>query len=405
MEASNKLDRYRWIVLLIVWLGFLISGMDRFAWSSISAPVGRELRLPVMLLGTFTTAFYIGYSVSCCVGGFLSDVFGSRKTLTVSLFALGLLTMGFSHVEGLRSGVAIQAAMGFAAGAEYGASVKILANWFLHEKGRAFGIWLTGTSLAVTFTNLAVPAIVVNYHWQIAYQLLGAGTLLMAAASLFFLRNTPASVPAPRATRAQFRSLMRNPNLLLIALAGAAGFFGTIGFIAWATALMTVGRGIEPIQAGFVTVLFGIGAVAGKPLAGWLYDRVERHARTATVMVMLAFAALLVVFAQCSTLTALRIVAPVLGVFAYAYNPIMVGLYTRAVGPALTGAAAGVVNTAWSLGSSAGPAAVGYVYGTTHSLQYTLLVTAMGPVLAAVFIMFVRDEYNYGVRAASRYSD
>ena len=348
------LQPYRWIVLLVIWLSFTLTGMDRFIWSSISAPAGRELHLAVSALGQFTTAFYVGYAVSCSVGGVLSDIFGSRAVLTWSLLPLGALTFAFSLIGSLEAGMAVQFMMGVAAGAEYGASVKILASWFRHEKGRAFGIWLTGNSLAVTFTNLIVPTIAVSYRWQLAYEIMGALTVVIAVVAFGLLRNTPDAVPTPGVSRAEFLALLRNRNIILITLAGAAALYGTIGIVAWATALMTVGHGIPPVQAGFVTVLFGTGAVLCKPLAGLMYDRLEHHAKAATVVAMLAFAVLLVVFAQCSTLTSLYLVAPLLGLAAYGFTPLLVGLYNKASGMARAGAAAGIVNTGWSIGSFIG---------------------------------------------------
>src|SRR6266581_684159 len=76
---------FRWVILLVIWAAFMVSCVDRFAWASIAAPVGHALGFKLALLGSLTTAFYVGYTVSCPVGGILADKFGSRATLVFSL--------------------------------------------------------------------------------------------------------------------------------------------------------------------------------------------------------------------------------------------------------------------------------------------------------------------------------
>lgn len=108
------------------------------------------------------------------------------------------------------------------------------------------------------------------------------------------------------------------------------------------------------------------------------------------------FAALLTAFAHCSTIIAFYVVAPFLGATAYGYAPLLVGMYTKASGVHLAGAAGGFVNTVWSIGSFVGPAVIGYVYGQTHSLNTTLAAIAVGPVLAAVLMFFLVERASLG---------
>src|SRR5262245_39368393 len=55
---------YRWCVLLIAWLSFLMSFIDRLAWANVAIPVGHALGIPLAALGIFVTAFYVGYVIA-----------------------------------------------------------------------------------------------------------------------------------------------------------------------------------------------------------------------------------------------------------------------------------------------------------------------------------------------------
>jgi sugar phosphate permease len=390
--GSVEANGFRWVILLVIWAAFTVSCVDRFAWASIAAPVGHALGFRLALLGSLTTAFYVGYTVSCPIGGIFADRFGSRATLAISMFPLGILTFCFGFVQTFWMAIALHLLMGFAAGAEYGATIKILTVWFSREKGRAFGIWATGTSVSVVVANATVPAITAIYGWQTAYQVLGITTLAFSLVCFFVVRNTPEGKSVPRMNSSQIVALLKNRNLLLLALGGAGALYGSLGFVAWANALMTVAHGMSPIVAGSVLVWFGVGAFISKPVFGWLYDKVVGYARLVAIVDLIAFIALLVAFGNCQSISSLYVLAPFLGAAAYGYTPLLVGLYTQASGPRLAGAAAGFVNTVWSVGSFISPIVAGYVFQHGRSLNSTLGVIAIGPFLGAILLCLMGQQ-------------
>ena len=113
--------RYRWVILLAAWMAFLLSYIDRVAWSSVAAPVGQSMGLKVSMLGVFVTAFYVGYVVANVVGGLVTDTIGGRRTLAYSLVPLGIATFCFGYVHLLVTGIVLQVIMGLTAGADYAA--------------------------------------------------------------------------------------------------------------------------------------------------------------------------------------------------------------------------------------------------------------------------------------------
>jgi sugar phosphate permease len=385
---------YRWVVLFVTWVAFLLSYVDRVAWSTVAAPVGHSLGLSLSMLGAFITAFYIGYVVANVVAGFLTDTFGGRLTMTFALVPLGIATFCFSYTHSLASGVAIQLAMGVAAGADYSAGVKILTAWFGKEKGRAMGIYTTATSLAVVLANATVPLMSQQYGWETAFRILGGITLCWAVVSFLLLRDSPVREAYVAITRAEIRGLMKNRNLILLAFAGFGGLWGTVGYGAWSNALMTKQYGISPIVAGSIAAWFGIGAVLAKPTLGWISDLNVRLRIPMSVTCLAGFAILLVVFGQCSTTAQFYVIAPILGAFAFGYTPLLMAEITTASGSKSAGAAAGLTNAVWQLGSAISPLMVGLVYGQTKSFSLALATLAAGPIAAAVILLFLRTKVS-----------
>jgi sugar phosphate permease len=379
--------RYRWTILFCAWMAFMLSYVDRVAWSSVAAPVGQSLGLSVSLLGAFVTAFYIGYVIANVAGGLLTDTIGARRTLTFALLPLGVATFLFGYTNSLASGITLQVIMGLTAGADYAAGIKVIASWFRHERGLAMGIYGTATSLAVVISNATVPTISQTYGWPIAFHILGIVTCVWGVVCFLILRDTPSKTISKPITRAEVLALLKNRNLVLISLAGCCGFWATVGFGAWANALMTKEYGISPIKAGTILAVFGVGAVISKPLLGLVRDFLgTRSAKILPIGCLLCFSALLVVFGQCSTEMMFYIVAPILGAAAYGYTPLLYVLITEAAGTRSSGAASGLSNAMWQLGAGAAPMAVGAIYGATHSFSLSVYTLAIGPAVGAALL-------------------
>jgi MFS family permease len=183
--------------------------------------------------------------------------------------------------------------------------------------------------------------------------------------------------------------LLRNRNLIVLAIAGCAGMWGTVGFGAWGNALMTRQYGISPIVAGSIIASFGIGAVIAKPTLGWISDLPGISRRKMSIACLFAFAATLLVFGMCSTTTQFYIVAPILGAFSYGYLPVLMAQVSDESGKRLAGASAGWTNAIWQTGSAVSPLAVGHLYGGTHSFMLALGLLAVGPLIGMVAMMFV----------------
>jgi MFS family permease len=94
--AGLSAPAYRWVILFVAWLSFLLSFVDRLAWANVAISVGGSLGLPIAALGIFVTAFYVGYVICNALGGIASDRFGRPVTLAVSLLLLGISTFLFS---------------------------------------------------------------------------------------------------------------------------------------------------------------------------------------------------------------------------------------------------------------------------------------------------------------------
>jgi sugar phosphate permease len=390
--ATAASDHYRWMVLLIAWLSFLFSFIDRLTWANVAVEAGQSLGMSVAQLGVFVTAFYVGYVICNALGGITSDRIGGRATLTLSMLSLGVSTFVFGFTTSLATGIPLQAIMGFAAGADYASCIRLIVNWFDRgSRGRAMGLLLVASSLGVTVTNATVPTLAAAIGWRGVYHALGLATVLIGVIAYALLRDRPAGQPIAAKTP-PIGSLLRDRNIILLSLAGFAAFWGTWGFTFWANALMIRGHGLSAVEAGLVMSIAGIAAVIGKPLIGWLSDWLGGREKWLTIGTLSLFAIMLLVFGTLHDRLAFEIAAPLLGFGAFVYSPLLAVMVADAAGAALAGSASGLAAGFWQLGSMIVPVTVGLVFQSTGSFMAALATLAAGPALAAVCMLFVTQN-------------
>jgi nitrate/nitrite transporter NarK len=187
-------------------------------------------------------------------------------------------------------------------------------------------------------------------------------------------------------------ALFRNRDLLLLALIGFGALWGTWGFTFWVNALMVKGYGISAARAGFITVVFGVGAIFSKPLVGLLSDLIGGKRKLILIICFAAFTVMLLIFGGLKTETAFLIAAPFLGVTAFIYTPLLVAMVAEIAGPALVGTAYGVTNAIWQLSSVVVPVVVGVVYQQTNSLYAAFVALAIGPLVATIAMFWVKER-------------
>jgi sugar phosphate permease len=364
--------------------------VDRLAWSNVASSAGRGLGLPLAALGVFVTAFYAGYVASNLLGGFASDRIGPRLMLTFALLGLGVSTFLFGFVFSIAGGLVIQALMGLFAGTDYATGVKFIAAWFdRKERGTAMGIFMTATSLGVVVTNLFVPRLLATLHWNGVYKALGIVTLAGALICFLWVRDHPNGGTESRFGLGDFLQLFHDRDLVLVALSGFGAMWGTWGFAFWASTLMVRGRHLSAIEAGSIVAMFGTGAIISKPLIGILSDRLGGIRKIPVIVCLLSFVVALLVFGTLRAEWQFRVIAPILGVTAFAYSPLLGAMVAETGDIRRAGSSAGVTNAFWQLGSVIVPVVVGVVFQATQSFYAAFMALAAGPLLGACGLMFV----------------
>lgn len=395
---------YRWIVLGVAWFALLMSVVDRIAWSNVSAVAGRDLGLdPIVALGVFATASHLGFLVAAIGGGVLVDWIGPRRMLGAAIGLLGTLTIAFGFSGSVGQGIVLQFLMGLCAGPAFALGVKLISVWFGRiGRATAMGVFMTATSLAVVVVNMAVPTIQAAGTWRTAFVVLGVVTLATGLLAFAVTRDAPgakgSSAPLGQLSFDYVMPLLRNRNFRLLAIANFGGPWGTWGFAIWASTLLIDRFGITVAQAGAIVASFGAGAVVAKLLIGILSDLAGGRRKMLTISCLLTFIVGLLAFGALGTLSAFQLLAPLIGIVAFAYSPLLNTMIAESAGDR-AGSAAGLSLVLTTAGDSLQPLIIGLIYHYSGSFFLTFALLAAGPMLAVAAMAFVREDAPTQVNA------
>ena len=294
MASSKKGVHYAWVILVaciafyavpVGLIGncagiYVTPVMDEFGWSRTEATL-------YMSLQTLTAA------VATPFAGKIMARFNPRWVLTATSLVFGLSSTACAfftqpwqwHLYGVVYGLC-------GAFFLFLAVPTIVNRWFAKSNGLAIGIASTGIGVLAAISSPVTQALITAYGWQTARILMGvACTVLSAGLTALLLRPSPESMgvlpygadekPATRVEAAEEKAAqhgatvaqaLRSPALYLLMLV-AGGFCFCATFMQQLASFCATG----PLgaEAGAMAVSIAmVGSIIGKPLLGWLSDRI-----------------------------------------------------------------------------------------------------------------------------------
>jgi NNP family nitrate/nitrite transporter-like MFS transporter len=312
--------------------------------------------------------------------GWLTDRYGGRRMFTALMVFTPLPLIGEAlwH-DSLTTIIVFGFLLGFA-GASFAVGVPFINGWYPPERqGVALGIYGVGMGGTV-LAGLTAPTIA--DHWGLSAPFWVATGLIAVMAVVFFVLARDAPRPAgakPSAGKfsslAVFRTSGRAWALTLFYFLTFGGF---VALFLYLPKLLTGVFDISKSDAGARAAIFALLAVVGRPLGGWLSDRI-RAARVLLWSFIVVLAGALVLAASYQHMVPLTIACLVMALF--------LGLGMGAVFklvpewfPDRVGAVTGVVGAAGGLGGFFPPLIMGAV-------DYSLGFVLMGAVAALCLVV------------------
>ena len=392
MDAAVTKGKYKYLVLVLLYLGWCVSYIDRAAITFAATQIAGEFQLKPAELGVLLSSFFLGYSLLQLPGGWLADRFGSRPVIVISILLWSLFTGVTGMAWSITSLVVIRFVFGMGEGAFPAASVKGVAEHFTREeRPKMSSLLMSSNYVGSMLAPLLIAPLILHFGWRAVFHTIGIAGLVFALVYWFCVRPVRHGEAGSKAiNKAAFKALLQMPLMWQI----VAVWFGLSiinkGLDSWMpTYLMTV-RGLNLKAVGLLLPLPYIMAGLSTAIGGWVmvrfFDGREK-------ILLIASSLLTAVFVYC-----MYTAATVEGVIAwqclaYFFKSFVlatcIALPTKMLQAQLVGSGVGMVNLGGQLAGFISPLVIGFLVSAFANYDYAfgfLIAAALFSVLVSLFI-------------------
>lgn len=421
--TQQKPTRYRWVVLSLVFLAYVVCMADRSNIGAVLPFIKDEFTISNFQVGAISSFFFLGYALSQIPAGLLMGRIGTRRVVTVAIIAFSLVTFAMGFTTTAIGLLLLRFALGVAEGPSPVGMTSTINAWFpAREKGTATGVYIASTQFAPIIVPPLAAAIALAAGWRSVFIWFAIPGLVVAVIWWLLVRSHPADSPrvnpaelahiqqstAERAREQRSlgwvdrviryrdvpvldtnRKVLRSWNVWGNTL--AYFFMNNVlyGMLTWIPSYLVAERGYSFISMGFVASAPAIGGLVGALCGGVVSDRVFHGRRKPTMFLTAGCTAIMMVV----VLTVAQNTALVVG------SLVLTGFFLNVGWPMFTAYAMGlgttktypftisIINSGGNLGGFFAPMIVGGLLDATGS--YTVAFSYFVVVLVVAFLLLL----------------
>src|SRR5580692_2424148 len=260
--------RKRWLYILpAVFITYSLAYVDRANYGfGAAAGLAQTLHISNSRSALLGALFFFGYFLFQVPGAAYAKRRSVRHLIFFALVAWGILASLTGIIRNFWLLAFDRLLLGAAESFILPAMLILLADWFTRaERSRTNTLLLLGNPVTVLWMSAATGYLIRSFGWQTAFVLEGLPSVLWAFGWLYLVRDRPeeARWMSPEASVqlnqqlereqwllpqvADFKSALRNPNVLLLCLQYFCWSVGVYGFVLWLPTIIQGGasHGIE----------------------------------------------------------------------------------------------------------------------------------------------------------------
>ncbi|RRV06778.1 MFS transporter [Pseudomonas sp. v388] len=265
-------------VFILLYLGYMISYIDRTAISLALAHIGKDFNVGPAELGIVLSAFYLGYAAMQIPGGWLADRYGSKVVIVVSIGLWSLFTVMTGLAWSLASLLIIRFLFGLGEGSYPSSAMKGVAENYPREaRPKMAGLMISSNYVGSFVAPLIIAPLILWLGWRDVFLAIGLSGIVFAVFYAFTVRQAAVveddKLSRAPAARVSVKELLRMPTLWKIVIVWFCLSLVNKGLDAWMPMYLLTARGLDLKTVGMLVPLPFIAASVATAMGGWLMTR------------------------------------------------------------------------------------------------------------------------------------
>ena len=276
---------YKWEVLALLWVAFLLNQADRQVFNTVLPAIRDSLNLTDTSVGLIATIFNLFYAIMVPLGGWAGDRFSRKWVTTLSILFWSVATMFTGLANGMVMLILMRSVATGGGEAFFGpANYSLLGQYHTDTRARAMSIHQTAYYVGVILAGWLAGRIADSLGWKYSFLIFGGAGVVWAVIMVLRLRDykpqrngeegTPDQVGRDVSILDGFKTVFTTPTALMLTLGFSAFIFVITGYMTWVPAYLQEEFGQNQEMAGLHSMLWTyIAAFIGVLLAGTSSDK------------------------------------------------------------------------------------------------------------------------------------
>lgn len=278
----HKKLAYKWEVLALLWVAYLLNQADRQIFNVVLPLIKEDLLLSDVQVGSIATIFNLVYALLVPIAGYVGDIFSRKWIVTLSIIFWSFATM----LTGLSNGIILLIlTRSIATGggeAFFGPpNYSLLAQY--HDKTRAFAMSLHQTAyyIGIIISGYLAGYVGEHYGWRSAFYVFGAIGVVHGIVLVFRLKDSTVKdnkKPEKIKFSEGFKAVFSTPTALVLTICFSGLIFVLTGYLTWMPTYLYESFDMSLSRAGFNSMFYThLFAFIGILLAGKLSDAISKR--------------------------------------------------------------------------------------------------------------------------------
>ncbi len=403
--------RTRHVVLWLTVAAYMITYMDRVVISSAVPSIKEEFQFNNETMSWILSSFRWGYALFQIPGGWLGDLMGPRRALTLIVIWWSAFTSITSFMWSATSMAAARFLFGVGEAGAFPIATRSLSRWILPtERGYAQGITHAGSRLGAALTPTLVVAMIGAYGWRMPFFVFGALGVVWAAVWFWYYRDTPDEHPSVNAAELElihggvgkpkakassqvpWGEILASPTLWMLAAMYFCYGWCLAVYLDWFPTYLKEHRGLTLKAMGVYASLPLLAGVLGDFFGGWISDRIAHStnnlklARSGVAVAGFVLAAAGIIPATLAQSAETCVAFTCLAFFGLEVTVGVSWAVPLDIGGDWAGSVSSVMNTSGNIGGAISTLALGYIvrdYGWNVPFLVAAALCALGALLFA----------------------
>ena len=290
---TTKPSWYKWEVLLLLWMAYLLNQADRQVFNTVLPAIRDALNLTDTSIGLIATIFNLCYAFMVPMGGWVGDKFSRKWVVTIAILFWSVATMFTGLATGVTMLILMRSVATGGGEAFFGpANYSLLGQYHKETRARAMSIHQTAYYVGVILAGWLAGLIADKLGWQYSFIIFGAVGVIWGIIMAIRLKDKKEDNEATAAKEENkvsildgFKVVFTTPTALMLTIGFSGLIFVITGFMTWIPAFLQEEFGQNQAAAGFNSMFWTyLAAFVGVLLAGSLSDKFAAKTKKARML-------------------------------------------------------------------------------------------------------------------------